>query len=39
MSAFCALLVCGGAAAIDLTGLRSIGPVASFSENGVRASR
>ena len=29
-SALCALLVCGGAAAIDLNGLRSIGPVASF---------
>jgi alpha-glucosidase len=28
--AFCALLVCTGAAAIDLNGLRSIGPVASF---------
>ena len=37
MSAFCALLVCGGAAAIDLTGLRSIGPVTAFSktESGV----
>jgi alpha-glucosidase len=29
-SALCALLACGGAAAIDLNGLRSIGPVASF---------
>ena len=29
-SVFCALLGCGGAAAIDLNGLRSIGPVASF---------
>ena len=27
---FCALLLCGGAAGIDPTGLRSIGPVASF---------
>ena len=37
VSAFCALLVCGGAAAIDLTGLRSIGPVTAFSktESGV----
>ncbi len=32
-STFCALLVCGGAAAIDLTGLRSIGPVASFTKS------
>src|SRR5260370_13923786 len=29
-SAVCALFVCGGAAAIDLNGLRSIGPVASL---------
>jgi len=29
-SVFCALLGCGGAAAIDLNGLRSIGSVASF---------
>ena len=29
-AALCAVLVCGGAAAIDLNGLRSIGPVASF---------
>ena len=29
-SAFCALIVSSGAAAIDLNGLRSIGPVASF---------
>ncbi len=29
---FCALLACGGAAAVDLTGLRSIGPVASFAK-------
>jgi hypothetical protein len=28
--AFCALLRSGGAAAIDLNGLRAIGPVASF---------
>jgi alpha-glucosidase len=28
----CALLGCGGAAAIDLSGLRSIGPVASFAK-------
>ncbi len=29
-STLCALLSCGGAAAIDLNGLRSIGPVASL---------
>src|SRR5260370_28278533 len=35
--ALCALLACGGAAAIDLNGLRSIGPVASFvkTDSGV----
>ena len=32
--AFCALLASTGAAAIDLTGLRSIGPVASFAKSG-----
>lgn len=30
-SVFCALLGCGGASAIDLNGLQSIGPVASFA--------
>ena len=29
---FCALLLCGGAEAIDLDGLRSIGPLASFAK-------